>query len=107
MCQRKGLKIAKLLFKRFSYDVDFTQKFTELLYSEIISDQLALLKERYISEKSQLVEILTLGWSGHANCMDSYLTYPKVLPCLISMLQSTKIDPDNIQLIITMLKNIV
>ena len=39
--------------------------------------------------------------------MQAYLKYPKVLPSLIEMLQSTKIDPDNVTLILTMLKNIV
>lgn len=39
--------------------------------------------------------------------MKAYLTYPEVLPSLIEMLQSTKIDPDNVTLILAMLKNIV
>lgn len=39
--------------------------------------------------------------------MRSYLSYPEVIPSLISMLQSTKIDTDNIQLIMSMLRNIV
>lgn len=106
-CLSKGLKIAKLLFKRFSYDSDFTESFTEMLYRELIADQLSSLKMRYISEKSQLVEILTTAWSSHPNCMKAYLQYPEVLPSLIAMLQSTKIDPDNVTLILAMLKNIV
>ena len=106
-CLRKGLKIVKLLTRRFSYDRSFTEKFTALLYSELIEDQLSELRLRYISEKSQLVEILTLGWSSHPNCLQSYLAYPEVIPSLITMLQSTKIDPDNVQLIMQMLRNIV
>ena len=39
--------------------------------------------------------------------MRSYLSYPEVIPSLISMLQSTKIDTDNVQLIMSMLRNIV
>ena len=66
-----------------------------------------MLKDRYISEKSQLVEILTIGWSSHANCLQSYLTYPDVLPSVISMLQSSKIEPENVQYVMLMLKNIV
>ena len=107
MCLRKGLKIAKLLSKRFSYDDVFTEKFNTLLYEELIGDQLSLLRGSYISEKSQLVELLTTGWSCHANTMKGYLKYPAVLPSLIEMLKSTKIDPDNVTLILAMLKNIV
>lgn len=51
-CLSKGLKIAKLLFKRFSYDVDFVTKFTDMLYRELIADQMSSLRLRYISEKS-------------------------------------------------------
>ena len=39
--------------------------------------------------------------------MKGYLKYPAVLPSLIEMLKSTKIDPDNVTLILTMLKNVV
>lgn len=52
MCLRKGLKIAKLLSKRFSYDEVYTENFTALLYDELIEDQLSLLRSSYISEKS-------------------------------------------------------
>jgi len=38
MCLRKGLKIAKLLSKRFSYDEVYTENFTALLYQELIED---------------------------------------------------------------------
>ena len=78
-----------------------------MLYFELFADQLPLLRERYISEKSSLVEILTLGWSSHANCMQNYVAYPDVIPNLIVMLESTKVDADNVQLVLTMLKNIV
>ena len=107
MCLRKGLKIAKQLFNRFAFDAHFTQRFSALLYTEVIEDQLPVLKERYISEKSQVVEILTLAWSQHANCLQGYLSFPQVLPKVLAMLQSVKIDPDNVQLILAMLKNIV
>lgn len=106
-CMRRGLKVAKQLVRRFSYNRSFTERFSALLYRELVADQLSVLKERYISEKSQLVEILTICWSSHANCLQSYLTYPDVLPSVISMLQSSKVDPDNVQCIMTMLKNIV
>ena len=53
------------------------------------------------------MELLTIGWSEHANTMKGYLKYPAVLPSLIEMLKSTKIDPDNVTLILTMLKNVV
>jgi len=86
MCLRKGLKIAKQLFARFAYDSQFTAKFTAHLYSELIEDQLPELKQRYISEKSQLVEILTTGWSSQPNCRRSYLEFPQILPSVISML---------------------
>jgi hypothetical protein len=39
--------------------------------------------------------------------MKGYLNYPLVIPSLIEMLKSTKIDPDNVTLILAMLKNIV
>ena len=37
-CLSKGLKIAKLLFKRFCYEANFTASFSELLYHELIAD---------------------------------------------------------------------
>ena len=36
MCLRKGLKIAKQLYRRFSYDADFLDDFSEIMYEELI-----------------------------------------------------------------------
>ena len=66
-----------------------------------------LLRERYISERSQMVEIITIGWSSQSNCLQGYLDFPAVLPSVLSMLQSPKIDSDNVQLILFMLRNVV
>lgn len=66
-----------------------------------------LLRERYISERSQMVEIITTGWSSQSNCLQGYLDFPAVLPSVLSMLQSPKIDSDNVQLILFMLRNVV
>ena len=51
--------------------------------------------------------MLTTGWSQHSSCMRAYLALPKVIPSVIAMLQSPKIDPVNVQLILSMLKNVV
>ena len=54
------------------------------------------LKESYLSEKSQLVEMLTAGWTSHGNLMKGYLKYPAILGSLVSMLESPKVDADNV-----------
>ena len=86
MCTRKGLKIVRDLFSRFSHYPDFIVDLSRVFYSDLVKDQLAFLKERYGSERSQLVEILTIGWSSHPNCMVNYTAFPDVLPNLLHML---------------------
>ena len=93
-CLRNGLKIVKQLYAKFNYAEEFAQPFSQLLYQEVVEDQLDLFKDMYVSEKSQLVEILTLGWSSHAVCMQNYSRYPRVIPSLLGMLQTDRqLDP--------------
>ena len=65
---------------------------SQIFYNELVKDQLPFLKERYGSEKSQLVEIITIGWSSHTNCLINYTTYPEVLPNVLRMLQAAKLE---------------
>ena len=107
MCMRKGLKIVRELFAKFSHHPAFIVELSRVFYADLVKDQLAHLKERYGSEKSRLVEILTVGWASHPNCMVNYAAYPDVLPSLLSMLKSAKIDPDVVQQLMSTVKSLV
>ena len=107
MCMRKGLKTVRELFAKFSHHPAFITDLSRVFYAELARDQLAYLKERYGSEKSQLVEILAVGWSSHPNCMANYTAYPDVLPSLLTMLASAKVDPSVVQQLMSMVKSLV
>ena len=92
MCARKGLKILRGLFNRFSHYPDFMKVLSQTFYDQLVKDELPYFKERYCSEKSQLIEIITIGWSSHNNCLINYTRYPEVLPSVLRMLEAKKLD---------------
>ena len=89
---RRGLHIVKQLYSKFSANQEFVRELSEIFYRSLLQDQLNAMHERYITERSMLVEILSLSWSQHPNCMRNYQTYPEVLPSLLRMLSAPKID---------------
>jgi hypothetical protein len=52
MCLRKSLGIVKDIYKKFSHNEGLIKIFSEMIYAEVIKDQLDVLKEKYVSEKS-------------------------------------------------------
>ena len=51
-CQRKSLGLIKEIFKKFSLEHDFIENLSQIVYQEIIADQLPLLNSNHITEKS-------------------------------------------------------
>lgn len=51
-CLRKALGLVKDISRKFSYDKVFIAEFSEVVFREIIKDQLPHLKQRYVSDKS-------------------------------------------------------
>lgn len=65
MCVRKGLKIVKHLYSKFSHMQEYSVHLSKLCYDELVKDQVTFFKDRYISERAQLIEIVTTHWSSH------------------------------------------
>lgn len=105
-CVRKGLKILKFLYARFSYADKYAQHLSTLFYDELLQDQVPYFRERYVSDKAQLIELATIHWSLYYQ--QNYLKYPDVLPALMNMLLAgAKIESQVFQLHLGMVKNIV
>jgi len=51
-CIRKSLGLAIQIYNKFSHKTDFISEFSDLIYEEIIIDQLEIFNSCYISEKS-------------------------------------------------------
>ena len=106
MCVRKGLKIVKHLYSKFAHMPDYALHLSKLCYSELVQDQVEFFSERYISDRSQLIEVVTTHWSQH--CQQYYLRYPEVLPAVMDMLkQGHKVDSNVFGCHLAMIKNLV
>jgi len=88
---RKGLQIIKQLYLKFSSNRDLVDHLSTVFYRCLLADQLPTLNERYISERSMLLEIVCLNWS-HPNCLHNFETFPTVLPAFLRMLSAPRID---------------
>ena len=106
-CFRHGLGLVKDIFRRFSNYTEFNSIFTQVTYDTLVSDQLILLKDKYISEKSQLIEILCSTWPSHMNTLQVYLHYPEIIPSLMMMLQHKSISSDVSCLHMSFLKKLI
>lgn len=104
---RKGLGLVKAIFRKFSYNEGFIKSFSDIVYSEIIKEQLGTLNTNYISDKSQLIEVITVNWLDHLYTLDNFTRYPDVLPAILGMLQHPSINIDVALLHMGMLKKML
>ena len=96
----------KTLYSKFSQYEAYIQHLTTLFYSEMLESEVQFFRQKYVSERAQLVEIVTTHWSAY--CLHNYQTYPQVLPSLMEMLLAgDKVESQVFSLHLTMLKNIV
>ena len=86
MCIRQGLKIVIKIYRKFVHLPEFIDDFSKVLYDELISDQLPYFKDQYVGDKAKLIEIVTTSWSSEASTAKNYLSFPKVMPAVMSML---------------------
>ena len=68
-CFRQGLGLVKSIYSKFSHLKDFISEFSAMVFDDLIKDQLSIMKEKYISQKSQLLEIMCLSWPNNENTM--------------------------------------
>lgn len=106
-CLRKGMGLIKDIYRRFSQHKDFIQEFSATVYREVAVDQLEGLKTTFVSEKSQLLEILCLSWSEHLHTLGNFETYPEVIPALMNMLPHKSISPGVVTLHMGLLKKLI
>ena len=106
-CFRKGLGLIKNIFRKFSTQKEFIITFSQMIYDEIIIDQLPNLKTNYISDKSQLMEIMCVNWADHLFTLDNFIKYPKVVPAVMEMLSHKSIHIDVTTLHMGLLKKLI
>lgn len=53
------------------------------------------------------MEILSLSWSNNSSSLQNYLTFPEVLPTVLSMLKEQKLNPEVYDLHFLMLKSLI
>jgi len=99
--------LVKDIFKKFSQHKDFIQNFSNIVYVELIKDQLPDLKTNYTSDKSQLLEILCISWPDHYNTVNNFNIYPEVIPALMDMLTHKSISLDVSCLHMGLLKKLI
>ncbi|TNV87999.1 hypothetical protein FGO68_gene14880 [Halteria grandinella] len=105
MCLKKGLSLIKQLYSKYSNLPSFLTSFTSQLNTALIQDLLPTFSTNYITDRSQLIEVLTLSWSQYNPI--SYVEYPQVMESLLGMLTESKIQPEVYETILQMLKNII
>jgi hypothetical protein len=85
-CLRKALGLVKDIFRKFSYDREFISGFSEMVFREVMCDQLPLLKTKYICDKSQLLEVICIAWTEHHHTLENLIRYAEVIPAAVDML---------------------
>jgi hypothetical protein len=85
-CVRKGFKLVKTLYQKFNQNQGFISYLSEMVYSNLVQDQLQFLGTRYISERSLLLEILCVSWPQHS--VGSFVQFPDVIPAVMNMLSN-------------------
>jgi hypothetical protein len=106
-CYRKALGLLKDIYRKFSGHQEFIDEFTEAVYQEVIKDNLENLQAQYISDKSQLIEILCVSWMDHPNTLKHFEKYPEVMPHLMNMLKHPSIHVEVASLHVSMLKKLI
>lgn len=99
--------LIKDIYKRFSQHQDFIQEFSASVYREVVSDQLEGLKQNFVSEKSQLLEVLCQSWPEHLNTLENFEKYPGVIPAIMNMLPHKSITPEVVSLHMSLLKKLI
>lgn len=106
-CLRKALSLVKDIFRKFSYGKEFISGFSEMVFREIMSDQLALLKTKYVCDKSQMLEIICVAWTEHHHTLENLIRYKDVLPAAIDMLSHPSVSVDVASLLIGLIKSLI
>lgn len=106
-CLRKALGLVKDIFRKFSYDKEFIAGFSEVVFREIIRDQLPLLKQRYVCDKSQLLEMVCIAWPEHQHTLENFLRYEGVMPAAMDMLTHGSVSADVASLLVGLLKSLI
>jgi len=78
-----------------------------MVYQEVISDQLDLLKSNYICDKSQLLEIICISWTEHNNTLQNYEKYASTIPSAMDMLTHDLISPEVAHILVGLVKNLI
>ena len=106
-CLRKGMGLIRDIYKRFSQHEDFIQEFSASVYREVVDEQLEGLKLNFVSEKSQLLEVLCQSWPEHLNTLENFEKYPDVIPAIMNMLPHKSISPEVVSLHMSLLKKLI
>lgn len=96
--------MVKDIYKRFAWRQDLTQNFSQMVYEEVLEDQLDLLYTNYTSDKSQILEIVMINW---LQCLENYKQYPKVIPKVMGMLAHQSVSIEVAGVILTFVKNLI
>lgn len=108
-CLRKGLGLVNDVYKKFGSDQDdsFIDSFSEIVFNELVQDQLAVLNPNYISSSSQLLQIICQSWpDGNPGTLNN-LQRPDVIPKVFGMLTHPMISYDVIEVILGLLKKLI
>ena len=97
----------KDLFRKFSYNKEFISGFSAVVFREVIADQLSSLKQRYISDRSQLLEMICVSWAEHHHTLENYLRYEAVLPQAMNMLTHASIGAEAASLLVGLVKSLI
>ena len=104
---RKGLGLVKDIFRKFCIDQAFTSAFSETVYTEIIAPSMSTFRTHFVSDRSQLIEMMCVNWPDHPHTLANFVRYPEILPNLIAMLSHKAIRIEVAGLHMSMLKKLI